>query len=108
MNPTTRPTVLARLSWKLSSQPETVATEALGHIFAESAEARTALRSFVLSHGVDTGSIAGVKTEVTGDKGDIPDLACWDHDGRERLLIENKFWAGLTSNQPVTYLERLP
>ncbi len=29
MNPTTRPTVLARLSWKLSSQPEAVATEAL-------------------------------------------------------------------------------
>ena len=31
-----------------------------------------------------------------------------DRDGKERLLIELKFWAGLTGNQPVTYLERLP
>lgn len=29
-------------------------------------------------------------------------------DGRERVLIEAKFWAGLTGNQPVAYLQRLP
>jgi hypothetical protein len=27
--------------------------------------------------------------------------------GDERLFIENKFWAGLTENQPAGYLERL-
>jgi hypothetical protein len=28
--------------------------------------------------------------------------------GAERLVVENKFWAGLTENQPVGYLDRLP
>ena len=36
-----------------------------------------------------------------------PDLAGFDRDGHERVLIEAKFWAGLTDNQPVAYLERL-
>jgi hypothetical protein len=31
-----------------------------------------------------------------------------DAKGVERLVVENKFWAGLTENQPVGYLDRLP
>ena len=103
-----RPTVLARLSWKFSHHPETVATEALGHILSGSAAAREALGGFLRSHGADVGPIAMVRTEVTGEEGDRPDLACFGQDNKERLLIESKFWAGLTDNQPVTYLKRLP
>ena len=103
-----RPTLLARLSWKFSHQPETVATEALGHILSGSAAARDALGSFLRSHGVDVGSVSRVQTEVIGEEGDRPDLACRDRDRNERLLIELKFWASLTDKQPVTYLERLP
>ena len=102
-----RPTVLARLSWKFSHHSETVATEALGHILSGSAAAREALGGFLRSHGADVGAIARVQTEVTGEEGDRPDLACFGQDGKERLLIESKFWAGLTFNQPVTYLRRL-
>ena len=36
-----------------------------------------------------------------------PDLVGFDHQGRERLLVEAKFWAGLTDNQPQGYLDRL-
>ena len=104
----TRPTVLARLSWKFSHHPETVATEALGHILSGSAAAREALGGFLQSHGADVGPIVRVRTEVTGAEGDRPDLVCFGPEGRERLLIESKFWAGLTENQPVTYLRRLP
>ena len=35
-------------------------------------------------------------------------LAGVDRTGLERVLIEAKFWAGLTGNQPTAYLERLP
>ena len=35
-------------------------------------------------------------------------MAGYDSEGHERLLIEAKFRAGLTRNQPVTYLCRLP
>jgi hypothetical protein len=34
-------------------------------------------------------------------------LVGYDQDDTERVLIEAKFWAGLTNNQPNTYLERL-
>ena len=100
-------TLLAQLSKKLSHHPELVATEALGHILAGSEPAREALRAFLQANGPDIGTIATVRTEATGDDRERPDLACSDQAGEEHLLIEAKFWAGLTDNQPVTYLRRL-
>ncbi len=43
----------------------------------------------------------------SGDKMERPDISGMDSEGRERLIIEAKFWAALTANQPITYLERL-
>ena len=37
-----------------------------------------------------------------------PDLTVRDSAGQIRILVENKFWAGLSEPQPVTYLNRLP
>ena len=48
-----------------------------------------------------------METEVIGEKNDRVDLVGFDEHGDESALIEVKFWAGLTDNQPVTYLERL-
>ena len=42
-----------------------------------------------------------------GTKGERLDLVAYDAGGSERVLIEAKFWAGLTDNQPNTYLARL-
>ena len=105
---TTRPTLLAHLASKLSHQPETVATEALGHILHGSEAARNALQEFLQSAGVDVGRINTAWTEVTGEGRERPDLSCMDGNGRERVLLEVKFWAGLTANQPAAYLDRLP
>lgn len=45
------------------------------------------------------------KTQLT-DESSRPDM--WGMDGtRPRVFLENKFWAGLTGNQPVSYLEIL-
>lgn len=59
------------------------------------------------AYGPDIGTIATVQTEVTVDELERPDLVCSDQAGKERVLIEAKFFAGLTDNQPVTYLRRL-
>jgi len=48
------------------------------------------------------------RTQNAGEDQAIPDLAGFDHSGRTILLVENKFWAGLTPNQPAAYLKRLP
>ena len=41
-------------------------------------------------------------------EGDRPDLTIHDTRGSVRVLIENKFWAGLTDAQPVSHLGNLP
>jgi hypothetical protein len=40
--------------------------------------------------------------------GNIPDLVGATTDGTGVLLVESKFWAPLTPNQPIGYLRRLP
>ena len=45
--------------------------------------------------------------QSTGDENERPDMAGIDKTGREIVLCEMKFYAGLTPNQPITYLERL-
>ncbi len=92
----------------MTNQTETLATEALGYILSRSAAARQALREALETGGAEVGPIARVETEVRGEKDERLDLVAFDEHGEERVLIEVKFWAGLTDNQPNTYLERLP
>ncbi len=101
-------TLLAHLVLKLATHPENVAVEALGHILSSSAPTRMALEDLLRAGGADTGPIVRVETQVTGEEGERPDLVGFDDCGAKRLLIEAKFWAGLTESQPVAYLRHLP
>lgn len=87
---------------------EDIATEVLRYILSKSVACRGALRKIVRVGDADVGPLASVKTQDTGDHGERPDLAGLDRRGLRRVLIEVKFWAGLTENQPNTYLDRLP
>ena len=103
-----RDSVLAHVAWKFPGQTETVATEALGYILSRSVSSRAALRETLRTGGADVPPLARVATEVTGQQGERLDLVGFDESNAERVLIEVKFWAGLTHNQPNTYLSRLP
>ncbi len=87
---------------------EPVATQALAYILSESAEVAEAFVKFVSATGIEffrPGSI--IAEEQQGDG--TPDLTIKDAEGGiVRILVENKFWAGLTDAQPVSYLEALP
>ena len=107
-SPADQISLLAHLAYKFGGQTETIATEALGYILSRSAAARNALRDTIRTGGVDVGPIARVGTEVVGDKMERIDLSAYNDAGEERVLIEAKFWAGLTGNQPSEYLKRLP
>ena len=48
------------------------------------------------------------ETEAVAPDGTRPDMLQRGEDGSERLFIEAKFYAPLTRNQPVSYLNRLP
>ncbi len=100
--------LLAHLAYKFSGQTETTATEALGYILSRSEAARNALRDTLKTGGADVGPIARVETEVIGKKMERIDLSAYNAADEERVLIEVKFWAELTGNQPAEYLNRLP
>ena len=101
-------TLLAHLAPRFTNRTEDIAVEALEHILSKSETARCALAETLREGGVDIDRIARVKTQVTGDNQERPDLAAFDEDGSKCVLIEAKFWAKLTDNQPVVYLEGLP
>ncbi len=101
-------TLFAHIAPRLTDRIEDVAVEALGFILSNSPAARRALAETVRLGGAVVGSIDRVQTQVTDEKGARPDLVGFDDKSAKCVLIEAKFWAGLTPNQPNQYLEQLP
>ena len=105
--PETRKTLLAQLAPMFGPQTENLAVEALGHILSGSEAARRALTELLQAGGAGIGQVTQVRTQDVGEDGARPDLVGLDQEGEGRVLIEAKFWAGLTENQPGGYLKRL-
>ena len=101
-------TLFAHIAPRLTDRIEDVAVDALGHILSQSPAARSALVITLREGGTVVDSITTVRTQAIGEERERPDLAGLDDNGVERVLIEAKFWAGLTQNQPNQYLKRLP
>lgn len=101
-------TLFGHLAARFAQHPENLATEALLYLLDRSSVARAALRRFIAQTDVTLTDSLVYRTQVAGDEGAIPDLVGLDDVGREVLLLEAKFWAGLTDRQPVDYLNRLP
>ncbi len=102
-----RRTLLAQLAPMFGPQTENLAVEALGHILSGSEAARSALSELLQAGGAEVGQVAQVRTQDAGEDGARPDLVGSDQNGEDRVLIEAKFWAGLTANQPGGYLKQL-
>jgi hypothetical protein len=83
---------------------EDVATDALAFILETSEAARNGLMK--LLRGIEP-SLPPIRFKTQQVEGSIrPDM--WGYsEGKPHIFIENKFWAGLTDNQPVSYLEQL-
>lgn len=91
---------------------EDIATDALAFILSRSTAARRAFADFLGDGNYDAAAaapeIAAVRTQYTLSNGPAPDMACLDDSGQVLALVESKFWAGLTANQPVAYWNALP
>ena len=101
-------TLLAYLVASFPGNTEDIATEALGHIFERSDASVEALNDVVRSGVRGVAPITKVRTQVIHADGARPDLVGYDESDQERVLIEVKFWADLTANQPNGYLNHLP
>ena len=102
-----RQTLLNLVAQKYTNRREDVAVDALGYILGYSEAARESLVGRLRDASIGVAPISKVITQATGVDGGRPDLACYDDQDNECLLIEAKFWAQLTDNQPGGYLNRL-
>ena len=108
MNNPNSSTMFAHIVSRLTNRTEDVAVEALGFILSRSEAVRRALRDLLQLEGLDVGELTGAKTQVSDETHARPDLVIFGKDRKERVLIEAKFWASLTENQPNAYIARLP
>jgi hypothetical protein len=87
-----------------SQENENVATDALSFILNSSELARNGMMKLLRSIVPNMPNLQ-FQTQQTEDN-IRPDM--WGYDnGEPHIFIENKFWAGLTDNQPVSYLKQL-
>ncbi len=103
---TTPTTLLTRIA-NFTGRHEDVAVEALGHILSQSKDARLALSSILQESGCGERTITKVRTQESVENGSVPDLTCYDERNSVAVLIEAKFAAELTHNQPNSYLKAL-
>jgi hypothetical protein len=98
-------TVFSHIVQKRFSQVnEDVATDALAYILDNYPAIRNAFNQMLRS--IEP-SLPEIRYRTQQSEGNIrPDM--WGFDGEKpRVFVENKFWAGLTDNQPVSYLKQL-
>jgi len=100
-------TLLASLAMRLSAHPENIATESLLYIFKAHPISKDALIGLLEHSGLPRLPELTFRSQVYGEDGEIPDLVGFGPTGSESLVLEAKFWAQLTDNQPRTYLKRL-
>ena len=92
---------------RIKGSQEDIASESLTYILKKSIRARQTINQIV---NLNTGLIftdLSYKTQSVSDKLERPDISGINDKGKEVLLIEAKFWASLTSNQPNEYINRL-
>lgn len=101
-------TLFGHIASRLSNKTENLATEALGYVLRGSLVARDALQSLLSQSGLPITGMLTYMNQFSGKDQAQPDIVGLDDQGEQRLVVEAKFWAGLTDHQPITYLGRLP
>ena len=90
-----------------SNRAEPAATQALAYLLKASPDIATAFVDAVGRTGIAAFTPGRIAAEEKQGS-DFPDVTIRDSDGVVRILVENKFWAGLTDAQPLAYLKELP
>ena len=92
---------------KINGSQEDIASEGLVYILQQSFSAKEALHNYFNNTIGITFTNINYITQSIGEKNERPDISGINEDGEEVIILEAKFWASLTENQPIEYLERL-
>jgi len=99
--------LLGQFYSRIKGSQEDIASEGLAYILQRSKSARNALHKIIkLESGLDFNDI-NYTTQNVGEKLERTDISGYNFDNQEVIILEAKFWASLTDNQPIGYLERL-
>lgn len=99
--------VLGNFYERIHGSVEYLASESLNYILNSSDKVTKNLVNMI---NLDTNSHFDSITftsQIQGADKEIPDLSGYNKNRKEVIILETKFWASLTKNQPMTYLDRL-
>lgn len=100
--------LLAHLYTRIKGSQEDVATLSLQYILSNAKALNDGFNRIVSQKlQVEYDDTIKYVCQATGDNKERPDMAGYDRDNKEIILCEMKFYAGLTDNQPLGYIDRL-
>lgn len=100
--------LLGEIGLKFVKQTENLASESLNYILGKSPNTRNGFSDLIRVFEKRLSDV-NYSTQVHDQLDNaIPDIIGFNENSQPAVIIEAKFWAGLTKNQPVTYLKRLP
>jgi hypothetical protein len=100
-------TLLGHVAERFSGQVENIATESLAFVVNRTPTAKKALLKFLEQAGLSLGESITINTQRAEEDESQPDIKGMNSSGKTVLLVEAKFWAGLTESQPCKYLKHL-
>jgi len=95
--------LLAHIAGNFISQYENVANSSVAYLLNRYPAPRVALKKILSLDKVPANYMTELSTRACGR----PDITGLDANGKKVIIIEGKFWANLTDNQPDNYLEDL-
>ena len=95
--------LLAHIAGNFVSQYENVANSSVCYLLNRYPASRSALEKLLSLTDPPTHYVTERSTESNGR----PDITGLDASGNTVVIIEGKFWANLTDNQPINYLKEL-
>ena len=95
--------LLAHIASNFISEYENVANSSIAYLLNEYPASQEVLKSILGIENVPTYFV----TEMSTDSNGRPDVTGLDGNGGKSVIIEGKFWANLTDNQPNNYLKEI-
>ena len=100
--------LLAHLYSRIKGSQEDVATMSLQYLLSQSSAMKQAFTDLVASSlNIDIWEELQYSCQSVGENKERPDMVGKNRTGTEVVLCEMKFYAGLTHNQPLGYLDRI-
>ena len=99
--------LLAKFFNQIKSSQEDIASDGLKHILQNSIYAKNYLKNSIFTKTNIELPELNYTNQISKTELGRTDISGLDINGEEILIIEAKFWASLTENQPISYLKRL-